>query len=287
MPKRMTTINIGETSGVDRPAHRRDGWLVMKSAGLQQLIDQPDDPEATMPPVQKTTTPEPPSLEGLTDDQKAYVEALQAAAAEPPPAAEPSDDGDDLQKALDSMPDEIRKAVESQMGDLQKSIEAAQASAEKAASDAVRERETRERNEHIAKAREELKFIPVPSSVGTSVDDLGALLHGMRKAEAALPTDMLKSEDADGNDVTISYADQVEEILKAINGQIESSKLFKELGSDLPGGGSGSAEGKLESIAKGYRESDDELSEAQAFAKAIRENPEIYAEYRREQATRV
>jgi hypothetical protein len=65
----------------------------------------------------------------------------------------------------------------------------------------------------------------------------------------------------------------------AIAEQMRSSHLFKEAGVRGEEGGSSSALGKLEGLAKSIRASEAGLSQEKAFARAMSENPDLYAEY--------
>lgn len=55
--------------------------------------------------------------------------------------------------------------------------------------------------------------------------------------------------------------------------------LFRSIGKHGDGPAAGSAEEKLEKIAKGFRDADSTLSEEAAFAKATEENPKLYSDY--------
>ncbi len=61
---------------------------------------------------------------------------------------------------------------------------------------------------------------------------------------------------------------------------VEKSGIFSEIGKSGHGGsGTGSAEAKIEGIAKGYMEKDPALSYNAAIAKAWENNPDILGEY--------
>ena len=68
--------------------------------------------------------------------------------------------------------------------------------------------------------------------------------------------------------------------------QLSESGLFAVAGVSGAGDGSGSAYGKLQAIAKGYREADPKLSEADSISKAASENPDLYTKYQAENASR-
>ncbi|MDI6814378.1 MAG: hypothetical protein QMD10_12730 [Desulfitobacteriaceae bacterium] len=74
---------------------------------------------------------------------------------------------------------------------------------------------------------------------------------------------------------------KIEGVLKAADEAITKGALFKELGR-ASYGDEGSALAKLEAKAEEIRKSDSRLTKEQAFVKACEENPELYAQYRRE-----
>ena len=72
---------------------------------------------------------------------------------------------------------------------------------------------------------------------------------------------------------------ELPELLVKINEAMKSSPVFKQYGTAQTD--DADAKGKLENIAKKYREADPKMSRAEALTKAAKENPELYAEARK------
>jgi hypothetical protein len=72
------------------------------------------------------------------------------------------------------------------------------------------------------------------------------------------------------------------ELVVRSHAALKESKLFKTFGSTGGEGADGSAEDRLQVIAKGLREKDPKLTKEKAFLKAAEENPELYLELRDE-----
>jgi hypothetical protein len=265
---RLGSMRIDEVSGVNAPAHLRDGWAVMKSATtLRELLERA---ETTAEEAEVTVPNTDDGASAPVDPRDALIAELELklAAATETPAAEPVDD---VAKALESLPDDIQKAVSAQMEGFRKATETAQADAAAAQGVAVRERDLREERESIAKARDEMPFVPVPASVGSSRDDMGRFLHRVQKAQSELGESFAKS--ADG--AVSSLYDQIVDVLKAANGVLETAQVFTELGTIHAAPSEGSAEGKLDSIAKAAAEAEG-ITFEEAYAKALVANPDLY-----------
>ena len=72
--------------------------------------------------------------------------------------------------------------------------------------------------------------------------------------------------------------DKLETVLEAANKALGESELFKAKGED--GGIENGALAKLQAKADELRKSDPKLTREQAFAKAVEDNPDLYAEYK-------
>ena len=73
----------------------------------------------------------------------------------------------------------------------------------------------------------------------------------------------------------------IEKLLSNANEVVKGSTLFTDEG--VAGGdAANSAEAQLEAIGKNLKTADPKLSKAQANAKAVKENPELYKKYTQE-----
>lgn len=102
-----------------------------------------------------------------------------------------------------------------------------------------------------------------------------------KKPEDLVPT--LKSLKAAGG---TAYSDMIAVLDSAVQ-MTEQSGMFSEIGKSSHGSApahvaKSAAEGKIETIAKGFMEKDPNLGYTQAVAKAWAENPDIYDEYESE-----
>ena len=121
------------------------------------------------------------------------------------------------------------------------------------------ERDEVKKREFIAKAGE-YKNLPVKA------DEFGLILKGL-------------SEKAPEE-----YA-HIESLLKAADEAISKGGVFSEAGTGTKGNGDNvSAIDQLNALAKSYIEKGDKgLTQAQAFLKALEENPALYVQYEKEQ----
>lgn len=98
-----------------------------------------------------------------------------------------------------------------------------------------------------------------------------------KKQEELVP--LFKSLRAAGG---TAYSDMIAVLDQAV-ATVEKSGAFAEIGKSGHGSSTvGAAEAKIETIAKGYMESDSSLNYASAMAKAWEDNPELMAEYEAE-----
>jgi hypothetical protein len=184
----------------------------------------------------------------LPEDVRKHIAGLEAQIEELKKSAaagsgqQPQPQPEDIWK---SMPEEVRKRFE----ELEKR-------AKEAEEVAKRERDERVLREYVAKARE-FRGLPVQP------EEFGKVL----KALAEKAPEEYK---------------QVEDVLKAADEAIAKGKLFAEIGKG-GSGAPGSALAQLESIAKSKVEaSGGKLTQQQAFAEAVKENPHLYEQYRKE-----
>ncbi len=237
-------MEIDEISGVDHPAHLVEGWMVMKSL-RNMLNDQDpdllsDDREST---YKEGQMPDDFDISGLPEDAQAYVERLKQAKGGDN-SADLNAVNEAIEKAreqwdsdlqsltasqdVDSLDPAVVKALAGVSADVRKALESeinkAREEAEEARKAATAEREIRERSEAIAKARVELSNVGDPSLLGPALAEI---------AKAAPES-----------------ANIIEEVLKQVNGQLDTAKMFDELGSGVPGPSKDSPEARLDSLAK-------------------------------------
>ncbi len=97
--------------------------------------------------------------------------------------------------------------------------------------------------------------------------------------KAEVVADMLKKAYA----VSDEYGRQLEETFKASNEQVEKGMLFGEFGRSGGASGGGDAVAKAEAMAAEMVQKNSGMTKEQALAKVWAENPDLYAEYEREQ----
>lgn len=132
--------------------------------------------------------------------------------------------------------------------------------------------ELTKRNEALEKTVAELQKAAETAEAKELLKDLA----GVVKVDDFLPTYLtLKKQSPE-------QAEDLVKQLRAAKAQAETAGLFKALGSDGPGNAD-SAEAKLEKAAEAVRKADPKLTKEAAFAKAIEDNPALYAEYNAEQ----
>jgi len=156
-----------------------------------------------------------------------------------------------------SIPEEVRPAVEALWKEQQEAVKKAE-ELEKVLKE---ERDKQLRKEYIQKAADEFANLP------TKPEEFGLVLKGL--AEKA-PEEYAK----------------LEGVLKAANEAIEAGALYAEVGrGGAPAGDSAVA--KVEAMAAGLVQKDANLSRADALAKVLAENPQLYEQYRKETAVKI
>lgn len=136
-------------------------------------------------------------------------------------------------------------------------------------------RQMQEQAEHIAKMQQAdvertmlAKAAALPYLQGTP-DEVAAVL----KECYEVPSVITKS---DGTTETKTLGDKVEAMLKAANAQLESAAIFSQVGT---AGATTTVSKSLEAAAGELRKADPTLTQEQAIAQALDNNPEMYAEY--------
>lgn len=271
--RKMTKINIEETSGVDHPAHLHEGWIVKKAVDAEQvnaLFGSPDTTKegATMGDLNKEAedatkasnedlAAELAKLKEENAKLKAEKEDAKKAADEDAEKAANKDEDKkdkpaDLSKAAD-LPDHVREALAKQ------AAEAAELREEmaKARADYQKEVDARLDRDAIEKATTQWGNVGV---------DVTAVAPALRRV-AVIDAELAKS---------------VEGALKAASEQLASAGVFKEVGTT--GGKSGNAIDQLNTLAKSMVENKLAADMSSAIAKAVEENPALYEAYKNEMA---
>lgn len=275
MPRvnRLVELDIGETSGVDHPAHLHDGWLVIKNqAGVRDVLDRARQ-------TQEEPMPDGIDLDSISDDAtRKAVEALIAKAGDADDAA----DTEALQKAIDEainkarndweaalaslddddggdddvtkgLPENVRKMIE----DRDEEVAKAKSEAAEAIAIAKAEEFRRVESEAIAKARESY-----PHVAGARDGSLGKALLRLHLSDP-------------------EAAEAVEKSLAAANGQLDSADIFKQLGSSFDDDGE-SPEAKLDALAKARSdEKDEDFAVAYGHVLKTDEGRKLYAATRK------
>lgn len=238
---KLIGMAIEETSGVDHPAHLREGWMVMKSTDLSDLTEVIDQIKAAT----ATDTPED-GMSEATPEIDLEVELAKAneriaeleAALAPEPVAETEDD------LLKSVPESVRKMIDDQRAAAAEALEKA-ATAE---AELRKERDARADEAAIAKAAAWQSLSLDASTVGPALRRLA--------------------------DVDADLAKAIETVLEAVNAQAESAGIFAEIGKAGRPEGSDAYEA-LASLAKSAAEASGTTFE-QAFVTVAEQNPDLY-----------
>lgn len=288
--RRLDALVIEESSGVDHPANLADGWIVVKEEGRMPAAEKAfTGPHAYKPSAEDPAKcavcgkkdadgmhkglgatkkeegrmPDAINKEGLSADQLAAVEALEAtlakaetdkataeaalakATATPPPPVEKAEpDLASISKAVEES-EKLRKAAEA----------ALTAEVEKAAK--LEERVTkmereRQEGEYIAKAKD-------LGNLASNANALGLLLLDINEK---VETETFK---------------QLEQLLKAANAQLESSGMFKAIGHPL--GEEDSLEARIQKKAEAMVAAGSASTVQIAKAKVLETDSDIRAEY--------
>lgn len=252
MPK-LVSMEIEETSGVDHPAHLREGWLVMKATDANEArelldaiktaasgSDYPEDTRMSEEIIEDATDP----VDALAKANERIAELEEAlAAATATAAAETVEEiEDDL---LKSVPESVRKMLDDQAAQVADALAKAAATED----ELRKERAARADEAAIAKAAGW-------TSLTLDAQEIGPMLRRLSETDADL-------------------AKAVETILEAANAQAESAGIFAEIGkAGRPDGGD--AYGALESLAKAAVDAGAFPTFEQAFVKVAEQNPDLY-----------
>jgi len=286
--RKMVSLNIEETSGVDHPAHLQEGWLVIKSSD--------SDVSDLLADLVKNQTIDGTEEEPMTQDANTVETPVDAVVAEETPAtdapAEEVEKGkmadaqakiDELEKKLKMYEEEMDKlkgkmkkeadevvetedavlksapeAVQKMFADMRKAADEATARAVAAEEVLLKERDARADAEAIEKAKS-WSHLPLDA------EKIGPALRKL----AGIDSDLAKS---------------VEDLLTAVEAQAESANIFAEIGkSSAPVGGN--AYEQLTALAKSAVETGGGTFEA-AFADAVSKNTDLYSQYLNEKGVK-
>lgn len=243
--RKMVNLDIEETSGVDRPAHLHDGWLVMKSANTESvnelLASSVIKQEESMSETIETRLEEAMNLLQKAEERIAELEEATEVDAE---VEAPADETDEVIK---SAPEPVQKAFEV----LRKQAEEAVAKAEEIEAVLKAERDARADAEAVAKARSW-------SHLSLNAEHVGPALRKLAETDEVL-------------------AKSVEAVLESVNAQAESANIFAEIG--RTSANSGNAFSQMESMAKSLVSAGEAKTFEQAFADVAIAEPSLYAQY--------
>lgn len=294
--RRMIDINVLETSGVDHPAHGREGWLVKKSASAGRVAALTRILEGTAMPTKEDLKKEVAAsklTEGektfmtkaidLSDDVTAAAQLWQSLRAKqeagdpevptvevdptaPAPAAAPAPVaagapglGADVFKSVTDPTERaaLAKAAEENPA-LYKAFEGLSKKAEEALAKAAAEEAVRLDSEAVAKAKAEFSHLAI---------DHDEVAKAVRQISIVAP----------------ELAEKVTKALGQVEGQLEAADMFKEIGTRrVNAAGEGTAMAKAEGLAKSFVEAGLVKTHAEGLAKAFEENPALYTEHENE-----
>lgn len=239
--KKMVNLEVDETSGVDHPAHKAEGWVVVKSADNASLAEALEELVGGNMETQEEVSSE---LE-----KKMYndLEKANARIAE-------------LEAEMGKMRDKKKMAKPSEDDMLKSADPAVQEMVAKALA------ETEELRKELAVANEEKieKQFAEKASKWTNLNEKPEVLGSMLRKVAAFDGDV---------------ADALETLLDAVNGQAESAAIFVELGTATSASGDGTALGKVQSLAKAAVTAGEYKTIEQAISGLVQKHPSLYAEY--------
>lgn len=273
MAQHLSSVDVEFVSLVDRAAVRDPQnkseprrFLFWKSAGHSDPKGDQMSPEELQAALEKSEADATAAKEAQEkaekerdDARQAQEKAEQEAKVLKDEASEGSDNDDDddgkRQSKSEGLPPEVQARIEKAEADANARIEKAEKDAAEAQSLAKAEQDRRITGEFIAKA-ETLNALPQqPSQFGV------VLKHA---------AETLSKEDYDA----------IESLLLAANEQISKSDLFRAVGADAGGGRlPNDAYAEVQQKAQEIRKSDPKLSQGEAEARVMSEDPELQARY--------
>ena len=256
MARKLVRLNIKETSGVDRPAHLHDGWVVMKSATPAEASAVLDElrPETEEAPVEMTAVTEATDtnksatagLSNLTYFQKEEIMPEFSDEMTPevviiPEAASEAD-------IIKAMPSAIRKMLSEASANAEAALRKA------AASEAalIAERDARADEAAVVKAAGWTHLNIDPTIVGPA-------LRRVAEADSVLAGEIVKA-------------------LDSANALVETNVVFNEVGTDAPVA-TDDAYSKMTSLAKAAVAEGMAPSFESALMSVAQANPDLYTKY--------
>jgi len=283
--KKMVSLNIEETSGVDHPAHLHEGWLVIKSDNLTGMDDLLSDlnkqnNQSDESLYQKGTEEEPMAQD---ETQDVIDKAMNEDKKEKNMNMEEDKKKmsyDDMKKKIAELEDELDKAKKKLAKTKEKDEEMKKediTSLIKEAPEPIRQMlETMEKSANEAKTRlaeieEVLKSERIARANEESIEKAKAWKFLGLDANKVGPALRQLAE------VDVDLAKSVEEALSSVNAQAESANIFAEIGKSA-NPATGNAYDQLTSLAKSASENKSMTFE-QAFSEAVLANPDLYNQY--------
>jgi hypothetical protein len=283
--RKMVSLNIEETSGVDHPAHLTEGWLVIKSKDtdvsdlLSDLVkNETIDGTEEEPMPQDENTIETPAEEVVVETTDAPAEEVEKGAMSDALAkikmleeeiagykdemdkikGKMKKDAEDVVESNEEVLKAAPEAVQKMFADMRKAADEATARAVAAEEVLLKERDARADAEAIEKAKS-WSHLPLDA------EKIGPALRKL----AGIDSDLAKS---------------VEDLLTAVEAQAESANIFAEIGKSASPTG-GNAYEQLTALAKSAVDSNGGTFEA-AFADAVSKNTDLYSQYLNEKGVK-
>lgn len=289
--RKLVKLNIAETSGVDRPAHLHDGWVVMKSAAdsdvtavldelrssnpevaaeIEETLKAADKAEKPKDEAETDKVEEDDSSEAETPEEEetsAEVEKSTEATVEATASAEThSSTEENMSDALETTEvvvipeaateDEIVKAmpavIKKMLDDSKATAEMALRKAAQSEQALINEREARADEAAVIKAAE-WSLLPIDPTI------VGPALRRLAEADGMLANEVVKA-------------------LDSANAILEANVVFTEVGSDayVP---ADDAFSKLENLAKAAVANGTSPSFESALMAVAQANPDLYSQY--------
>ena len=292
MPKarKMVSLNIEETSGVDHPAHLHEGWLVIKSDNLTSMDDLLSDLNKTENPSDESLNQRGTEEEPMAQDET--QKAMKMPEEDKEKMMKPEDEKmsyDDMKKKIKDLEEELDKAMKklSKMTDKEDEMKKEDdiSSLIKQAPEAVRvmletmEKSANESKARVAEIEAVLKSERVARANGDAVEKAKAWKFLGLDAEKVGPALRELAE------INEDLAKSVEEALSSVNAQAESANIFAEIGKSA-NPTTGNAYEQLTSMAKAVTEGKSGLTFEQAFSNAVISNPDLYNQYLNEKGAK-
>jgi hypothetical protein len=245
--RKMVNLDIEETSGVDHPAHLNEGWLVMKSADSNSVLEVLESSVIKQEEsVSETIENRLEEAMDLLQKAEERIAELEESATEVEAEVEaPAED--DAEDVIKSAPEPVQKAFEV----LRKQAEEAVAKATEVEAVLKSERDARADAEAVAKARSW-------SHLSLDAEQVGPALRKLAETDEVL-------------------AKSVEAVLESVNSQAESANIFAEIG--RTSANTGNAFSQMESMAKSLVSAGEANTYEQAFANVAIAEPSLYAQY--------